>query len=156
MVYRRRLYVNAPNGGYRDPVAEDGDRRDDLGVLLGRLMRRLLAAHEVEMWDYAVLVELETGPAQTQARLAGAIGRDKTRLIQSLDRLEARGLVVRAPDPADRRNRTVTLTAAGLEVLRACRAAIRAMEDELLAGVAEADRAPFLRALRQLAPAQDS
>ena len=142
-------------------MPDDGDRRDDLGALLYRLMRRvlaaetpLLAAHEVEMWDYSVLVALETGPAQTQARLASAIGRDKTRLIPSLDRLEARGLVARAPDPADRRNRIVTLTAAGREMLGKCRASIRAMEAELLAGVAEDDRGPFLRALQQLAPSR--
>ena len=51
-----------------------------------------------------MLSGLVDGPAQTQARLAEAVGRDKTRLIPILDALEARGLVTRAPDPADRRN----------------------------------------------------
>lgn len=138
---------------------DDSDARDDIGALLHRLLRRilaaeapLLAAREIEMWDYSVLVALESGPAQTQARLAVAIGRDKTRLIPSLDRLEARGLVAREPDPADRRNRIVALTADGRHVLRACRGAIREMEVDLLADVPEPDRAPFLRALQRLAP----
>jgi DNA-binding MarR family transcriptional regulator len=99
-----------------------------------------------------VLAALEAGPAQTQARLAAAIGRDKTRLIPSLDRLEARGLVAREPDPADRRNRVVSLTGDGRQVLGECRGAIRAMEDDLLAGVPPADRAAFVRTLEQLAP----
>ncbi len=135
------------------------DRREDLGVLLHRLLRRVLAAeepllraHEVEMWDYAVLTALEGGPAQTQARLAAAIGRDKTRLIPSLDRLAERGLVVRAPDPDDRRNRVVSLTPAGRAVLDRTRSAIRAMETDLLADVPEPDRAAFVRALGHLAP----
>ena len=135
------------------------DPREDLGVLLHRLLRRVLAAeepllraHEVEMWDYAVLTALEEGPAQTQARLAAAIGRDKTRLIPSLDRLAERGLVVRAPDPDDRRNRIVSLTAAGHDLLDRTRAAIRAMEADLLTAVPEPDRAVFLRALGRLAP----
>jgi DNA-binding MarR family transcriptional regulator len=144
---------------YRGRVPDQPEPRDDLGALLHRLLRRvlaaetpLLAAQAVEMWDYSVLVALESGPAQTQARLAVAIGRDKTRLIPSLDRLEARGLVAREPDPADRRNRVVSITGAGREVLGACRGAIRAMEADLLADVPPADRAAFVRTLEQLAP----
>jgi DNA-binding MarR family transcriptional regulator len=144
---------------YRGDVPAQPDPRDDIGALLHRLLRRVLAAEtpllearEVEMWDYSVLAALESGPAQTQARLAVAIGRDKTRLIPSLDRLEARGLVAREPDPADRRNRVVSITAAGREVLGACRGAIRAMEADLLADVPPADRAAFVRTLEQLAP----
>ena len=37
--------------------------------------------------------------------------------LDVVDRLEARGLVERAPDPADRRAMTVSLTAVGTEVL---------------------------------------
>jgi MarR family transcriptional regulator, organic hydroperoxide resistance regulator len=141
-------------------VPETGqDQREDLGALLHRLVRRileaetpLLAARGVEMWDYAVLGALESGPAQTQARLAAAIGRDKTRLIQSLDRLEGRGLVVREPDPADRRNRVVTLTSQGRALLGECRADVRAMEEELLAAVPVEDRAAFLRTLVRVSP----
>jgi DNA-binding MarR family transcriptional regulator len=140
-------------------VPEPDAHREDLGALLHRLVRRvleaetpLLAAHGVEMWDYAVLGALESGPAQTQARLAAAIGRDKTRLIQSLDRLEGRGLVVREPDPADRRNRVVTLTPQGRGLLGKCRADVRAMEEGLLAGVPTQDRAAFLRTLLRVAP----
>jgi DNA-binding MarR family transcriptional regulator len=158
MVYFGRRYVNADGRPYPGPVPDQPEPRDDLGALLHRLLRRilageapLLAAQEVEMWDYAVLGALESGPAQTQARLAAAIGRDKTRLIPSLDRLEARGLVAREPDPADRRNRVVSLTGAGRQVLGECRGAIRAMEDDLLAGVPPADRAAFVRTLEQLA-----
>jgi DNA-binding MarR family transcriptional regulator len=135
------------------------ERRDDLGALLHRLVRRvleaetpLLAAHDVGMWDYAVLSALEAGPAQTQARLAAAIGRDKTRLIGSLDGLERRGLVVREPDPADRRNRVVALTGEGRALLARCRADVRAMEDDLLGDVPAGDRAVFLRTLLRIAP----
>jgi DNA-binding MarR family transcriptional regulator len=133
--------------------------REDLGALLHRLTRRvleaelpLLRAQDVEMWDYAVLAALRTGPAQTQARLAAAIGRDRTRLIASLDRLEQRGLVERASDPDDRRNRIVSLTDPGRAQLDRTRDAIRAMEDDLLAEVSAADREAFVRVLQRLAP----
>jgi len=131
--------------------------RPDLGVLLHRLTtavaRRelpLLRAHEIGLWDYVVLGGLQRGPAPTQAQLAVSVGRDKTRLIQTLDRLEDRALLRREPDPRDRRNRIVTLTARGRSVLAACRADIRAMETDLLTHLAPSDRAAFIRHLMTL------
>ncbi len=102
----------------------------------------------MEMWDYVVLGGLEHDSAPTQAQLAAAVGRDKTRLIAILDRLEARGLLHRTPDPDDRRNRIVTLTDAGRTLLADCRRDIRAMEADLLSAP---DRTAFVRALSSLA-----
>ncbi|MEU0266960.1 MarR family transcriptional regulator [Nocardioides sp. NPDC006303] len=132
--------------------------RPELGFLLSRLMREVMAREKpildaagLEMWDYAVLSALAESDAPTQAQLAATTGRDKTRLIGNLDRLETQGMVEREPDPADRRNRIVSLTAAGSRVLRSCRDAIGAMETELLADLDAADRAAFERALTALA-----
>lgn len=132
--------------------------RPDLGFLLSRLMREVMAREKpildaagLEMWDYAVLTALAESNAPTQAQLAATTGRDKTRLIGNLDRLEAQGLVAREPDPADRRNRIVSLTSTGAKVLRSCREAVGAMETELLSDLDPADRAAFERALTVLA-----
>ncbi len=131
--------------------------RPDLGILLHRLIstvaRRelpLLRAHRMEMWDYVVLGGLELDSAPTQAQLATSVGRDKTRLIATLDRLEARGLLHRTPDPNDRRNRIVTLNDAGRNLLASCRRDVRAMETDLLSTLSAADRAAFVRALSTL------
>lgn len=136
--------------------------RPDLGVLLHRLTSAvaqrelpLLRAHQIEMWDYVVLGGLEQGSAPTQAQLAVSVGRDKTRLIQTLDRLEDRALLRRGPDPRDRRNRIVTLTAAGRSVLAACREDIRAMETDLLAHLTPSARAAFIRHLMTLVESTD-
>lgn len=132
--------------------------RPDLGVLLHRLTSTvvqrelpLLRAHRIEMWDYVVLGGLEHDSAPTQAQLAAAVGRDKTRLIVILDRLESRGLLHRSPDPDDRRNRIVTLTDAGRTLLADCRHDIRAMETDLLRTLTTPDRTAFVRALSRLA-----
>jgi DNA-binding MarR family transcriptional regulator len=113
--------------------------REDLGALLHRLtqalVRRelpLLQAHGLDMWEYAVLSRLRSGSAPTQAQLAEAVGRDATRIIPVLDRLQARGLLERTPDPRDRRNRVVALTPAGHRTLAACRDDVHDMEDEAL------------------------
>ncbi|MCA1984638.1 MarR family winged helix-turn-helix transcriptional regulator [Nocardioides nematodiphilus] len=128
--------------------------RPDLGKLTAALVREVIRREApileragLEMWDYVILVALSEGDAATQRDLAAASGRDKTRLIGNLDRLEATGLVARAPDPADRRNKVVSLTPTGRRVLARCRKDIRAMEDDLLAGITPADREAFVRVL---------
>ena len=136
--------------------------RPELGYLLSRLMRVTIAREEpileragLRMWDYAVLSALTENAAPTQAQLAATAGRDKTRLIGNLDRLEELGFVTRRPDPADRRNRVVSLTPDGRRVLDRCRAEIRAMEDDLLRAVPAGDRAAFERALATLVESLD-
>ena len=132
--------------------------RPELGFLLSRLMRDvirgeepILAQHGLQMWDHVILTALGGGPAQTQAELAAATGRDKTRLIRNLDNLEQRDVITRRPDPADRRNRIVALTPSGSRTLRACQKQIRAMEESLLAGLPARDQERFLGALQDLA-----
>ncbi|WP_433284671.1 MarR family winged helix-turn-helix transcriptional regulator [Pseudonocardia sp. CA-142604] len=134
------------------------EQRHDLGAAFARLTRMMieaetpvLQAHDVEMWDYAVLSALEEGAAPTQSELAAAVGRDKTRLIPILDRLEARGLLRRTPDPADRRNRIVALTDDGRDLVRSCRAGIRGVEAEMLAAIDPTERAVFVAVLDRLA-----
>lgn len=133
--------------------------RPELGVLLSRLLRDVLAREEtvlrpegLGMWEYVVLAALGDGDAPTQSDLAAATGRDKTRLIGNLDRLEERGLVVRTPDPADRRNRIVALTGDGRRMLTRCRAGIREQEEALLAALPQSQREAFERALVRLVP----
>jgi len=98
-----------------------------------------------------VLGGLEHDCTPTQAQLATRVRRDKTRLIAILDRLEARGLLHRTPNPDDRRNRIVTLTDAGRSPLANCRRDIRAMEADLLSTLSAQDRTAFVRALSRLA-----
>jgi DNA-binding MarR family transcriptional regulator len=131
---------------------------EDLGALFARITRRLidaerplLAEQGLTMWGYIALSHLARAPAETQLALAQAIRYDKTRLIGLLDELEAAGLISRTPDPADRRARIVSLTAAGTKRHAAARRAIRAMEDELLAGVGATERTRLRRTLTRLA-----
>ncbi|MBW8486635.1 MarR family winged helix-turn-helix transcriptional regulator [Actinomadura parmotrematis] len=135
------------------------DGRPDLAAMMVPLGRALMAAerpaldaHGLTMWGYSVLLGLGGGePVRTQSALARDIGADKTRIIGVLDGLQERGLIERAPDPADRRVHLLSLTAEGRRVREAVRAAIREREERLLARVPAADRAAFLRTLQALA-----
>src|SRR4051794_19360979 len=132
--------------------------REDLGAPFTRVSRRLtaaerplLAAHGLSMWAYIALGELGRGPVRTQLALAAAIGHDKTRLIGLLDELERGGLITREPDPADRRARIVHITEAGRAAHAAAVADIRAMEEDVLAGLTAAERETLLGVLPRLA-----
>ncbi|HST85442.1 MAG TPA: MarR family transcriptional regulator [Kineosporiaceae bacterium] len=136
-----------------------GSRRD-LGVAFAWLTKAmfelelpLLRERGLEMWDYAVLDQLADGPAPTQGDLAAAVGRDPTRLIPILDRLEQKGLLQRLVDPADRRSRTVVLSEPGRELLAACKQDVATAEQALLAHIEPDRRAAFVDALDRLASA---
>jgi DNA-binding MarR family transcriptional regulator len=138
-------------------VQVPGEDRADLGAMVVRLGRRLiameepiLARHEITMWAYIVLSALRDRSMRTQAALAAGIGADKTRLIPVLDDLQRRGFLAREPDPADRRVRLLSLTPAGRRLQQAVQADIRVAEETLLAELAKEDRAGFLAALQVL------
>jgi DNA-binding MarR family transcriptional regulator len=82
--------------------------------------------------------------------LADAIGADPTRIIAVLDDLQARGLINRQPDPADRRARLVSLTREGRRLRDSAQAAIQRGEERLLAILEPTDRTGFLNAMQQL------
>jgi DNA-binding MarR family transcriptional regulator len=132
---------------------EDHERRD-LAAMLQPLLRALIEAelpvlsgHGITMWAYVVLNALHDAPQSTQAALAEKIGADKTRIIATLSNLQAAGLIARAPDPADRRARLLSITPAGNRVRRGVRGEIQRNEERVLAGLPPADRKAFLRAV---------
>lgn len=122
-----------------------------LGRALTEAERPVLDRHGLTMWAYVVLLGLDEQPVHTQAALAKAIRADKTRIIPVLDDLQQRGLILREPDPADRRVNLVRLTAEGARLREDAQHDIQQQERRLLADVPAADRRTFLRVLQQLA-----
>lgn len=59
---------------------------------------------------------LEPGKAKPMSSLAGALICDASNVTGIVDKLEARGLVVRQGDPADRRVKMLAVTEAGAEL----------------------------------------
>lgn len=110
----------------------------------------VLRAHGLTMWAYVVLIALAAKPVRSQLQLANEIGADKTRIIPVLDDLQARGLLERHPDPADRRVHLLSLTEEGERVSRSAQDGIQRREERLLARLAPEDRGGFLRALQFL------
>lgn len=134
-------------------AAEQTAPEPDLAESTGLFGRRLMAIEEpilreagVSMWEYAILTTLARGGAVSQVELSRRTGRDTTRLGKHLGDLEARELVAREQS-ADARRRIVTLTAAGEDVQRRVRLAVRTAEDDYLSTRLSVDEAAALRSL---------
>ena len=125
--------------------------------MLAPLLRDLIAAeqpvldaHGLTMWGYVVLLALDRTPMRTQAALAEAIGADKTRIIRTLDDLQASGYIERRPDPDDRRVRLLAITDSGRAIKDAAQGDIQRGEQRWLGELGSEERRIFLAALRRL------
>ncbi|WP_128555127.1 TetR/AcrR family transcriptional regulator [Streptomyces triticagri] len=137
------------------PRTAPADRREpahspDLFAALGEctlryqaLLGRMVKEYGISLPALDVLTALHTadgsrGLTMGEVSATGAVRAGG--LTQHADRLEARGLIRRERDPRDRRIVRLRLTDAGSELTDRVAAARRAREDELLSGLAPADR----------------
>lgn len=119
--------------------------------LLGRaaargraLVSEALAAEGQRMWHHVVLSAVgDLGPV-AQAELGRSIRLDPKDLVGVLNDLQDAGLVVREPDPRDRRKNAVSLTEEGGRLLRRCEKAARGANDALLSPLSAAERKQFM------------
>jgi MarR family transcriptional regulator, transcriptional regulator for hemolysin len=77
------------------------------------------------------------------------VGVDRTVMTYLLDSLAEAGLVERRPDPADRRARRIVATAHGRALLDKLGERLREAEDQVLAGLDEAEDRQVFRILLQ-------
>lgn len=107
-----------------------------------------LATLDSRKWHYATLAALEEFGPDSQSGLSDRTGIYRSDLVATINELTARGLVVRAPDPADRRRNAITLTDEGRRHLKRLDALIADAEAEFLAPLSEVDRAELIRILK--------
>jgi DNA-binding MarR family transcriptional regulator len=82
-------------------------------------------------------------------RLADPLGTDTAGLTRLVDRLEAKGLIIREPSPSDRRAVVLELTPAGRELLPELIAAFKRAHDRLLKGIDRRELDHFLATLHR-------
>ena len=138
----------------------------DLDELPGHYIRRLqqiavaiflqeTEAQGITPVQYAALQTVANAPGIDQRGLARTIGFDTSTIAAVIDRLEARGLLQRAVSPEDRRVRLLTLTAEGRSVLEAVLPGMRRAQERMLEPLPRAERAEFMRMLKQLVTANN-
>jgi len=113
-----------------------------------RQVSERLATLDSRKWHYATLAALEEFGPDSQSGLSDRTGIYRSDLVATINELTARGLVVRAPDLADRRRNAITLTDKGRRHLKRLDALIAAGEAEFLAPLSESDRAQLIRILK--------
>ena len=95
--------------------------------------------------QFAALAVIGATPGIDQATLASAIAFDRPTTGGVVDRLEAKGFVRREITKADRRMRHLYLEPAGKAVLDGVTPIARRVQDLMLEGLSETERATFLR-----------
>jgi MarR family transcriptional regulator, lower aerobic nicotinate degradation pathway regulator len=103
----------------------------------------------------SVMQVLFAQPGMDQIALAGEIGIDRTTASSVLSRLEARGIVKRQTDAADRRTKRAYLTPAGKAMLQDMQSSIEAAHRELIKPLGPAARKQFLEQLLSLVQANN-
>ena len=127
----------------------------------GHLIRRLqqiavaLFMLEAERFDltpiqYASLAAIRAVPDVDAARLSTLVALDRATLAKVLERLEAKGWIVRSGSKADRRIKLLRVTPKGRAVLAAAEPAVRRCQRRILAPLATSERAAFMRMLDRL------
>src|SRR5437764_12792829 len=101
--------------------------------------------------QYAALVAIRANPQVDATRLSALIAFDRSTLGDVLERLEAKGWVLRSSSPSDKRVKLLRLSPEGATVLRRVKPAVRRVQERLLAPLAPHDRAVMVRLLTQLA-----
>jgi len=113
--------------------------------------RQAFAAHGLETWEFDVLSALRRagGPYElSPGRLLRETMVTSGTMTNRVDRLLAKGLVERLPDPADRRGVLVRLTATGRQRVDAALEGLLKHERVLLADLTAADRTALADLLR--------
>ena len=128
-------------------------RLSRLGHHLERARKASFADHDLESWEFDVLAALRRAGSPYELSPGRLI---KETLVTSgtmtnrVDRLVARGLVERLPDPHDRRGVLVRLTDGGRARVDGALATLLARERELLAGLPATDQERLAALLRDL------
>jgi DNA-binding MarR family transcriptional regulator len=115
--------------------------------------RAAFSAHDIESWEFDVLAALRRTGAPYElspGRLLRATLVTSGTMTNRVDRLAARGLVERYPDPDDRRGVIVRLTPEGKATVDGAFAALLEAERELLAQLPARDQHQLARLLRSL------
>jgi DNA-binding MarR family transcriptional regulator len=124
-----------------------------LGHHLDRARRQAFAEHAIESWEFDVLAALRRAGAPYElspGRLLRETLVTSGTMTNRVDRLVARHLVERLPDPSDRRGVLVRLTDTGRTTVDGALESLLARERALLAGLGPTQQSQLAGLLREL------
>ena len=119
-----------------------------IGVLIHDVsrLRRTVVDHALgpmgvtrSQWWVLTNLSRHTGKSMMQTELARTMDVGKVTLGGLIDRLEARGLVKRQPDPSDRRAKRVLMTPKGVKLLADIQESAGGLNARIMAGIQRTD-----------------
>ncbi len=114
---------------------------------MGRLAERL-SALDLRISDASALLLIGERKDMTSSEIGKNLDIKRANMVPLLGRLEARGLIVRAP--IDRKSQAVVLTRAGRDYLNKVRVITSGLEQDLLAAIPDPHRDHFIPSMRAL------
>jgi DNA-binding MarR family transcriptional regulator len=105
------------------------------------------ATHAMTRAQWVILSRLDRQPGMSQNEMAAVCEVEPITVARLIDRLEARGLVERRADPADRRIRRLHLLPAAKPILETITDARESMNARITAGLDEKTRNTLIDAL---------
>lgn len=106
-------------------------------------------------YHYRLLAALEQWGPASQADLGRNTGIDRSDVTAALTELEARNLIERRADPANKRRNIVTITPGGVSEVAALDSVVDGVQRDLLAPLTEAQQHQFIRLLSLLLESND-
>ena len=100
--------------------------------------------------QFGTLLLIEANPDISQSAIAQALRFDRSTLVQIIDRLEGRGLVVRNVSPTDRRSHALRLTDKGAEELAGLKDMAQAHEADVARALNVDERAQLIALLAKV------
>jgi DNA-binding MarR family transcriptional regulator len=100
--------------------------------------------------QFGTLLLIEANPGVSQSSVADALRFDRSTLVQIIDRLERRGLVVREMSPSDRRSNALRLTRAGIELLTELKERAFEHEEVIARALSAEERKTLIRLLERI------
>lgn len=143
-------------------AAGNGVELGMLRTLLGYHLRRAQVAvfqhftdamgeADITPGQFGVLSVINGNPGLSQTQLGNALGIDRSTVVAVIDRLENRGLVMRAASPTDRRSHALKLSEAGVALLHRLEDMVRAHERHIARTLTPEDRQRLIELLDRVA-----
>lgn len=140
----------------------DGVGRGMLTSLIGYHLRRAqiavfqhfaatMGAAEITPGQFGVLTVIDSNPGLSQTQLGNALGIDRSTVVAVIDRLESRGLVVRAVSPSDRRSHALRLSDEGGRLLHRLEELVRSHERHIARDLSAEDKQRLIDLLDRVA-----
>ena len=120
-------------------------------VAYGAFEQHIGQPHDLRKVEFSLLMMLHEQGPMAPKRLVRLLALTPPKLSMVMERLQQRGLILRQPDPADRRSVQVSLTPAGQSLARELMPVAREMEQDLLRRLTAAEHAQLISLLDKLA-----